>query len=208
MQETGDPQEIEIGQNQAPSTNVTRVVVIGSVALFVGFLVWFLAFKVEWSGGSSLPLGTSFQGRTLIVSIEKMNRMSELRYRGSDGRHFLVTPTDPSNELVTLQLNVHNSEAALVVLNMEDRAIEVRGIDSNDRYTMLDIRPSNSENVRVVDEGRRSEEDRYSKGFLIGPIDLPQDNSLLGGWAVFEVPKDLTVNEVRWGSGDVIFIGN
>ena len=208
MQETGEPQEIENGQDQTSSTNVGRFVALGVVALFVGFAVWFLVFQIEWGGGSSLPLGTSFKGRTLIVSIEKMNRVSEVRYRGTDNSHVLVTPTDPLNELVTLQMNVHNDEATVVILNMQDRAVELRGVNSNDRYNMLDVRPTNTQNVRVVEEAHPSVEDRYSKGFLIGPIELPQGNSLEGGWVVFEVPKGLEVNEVRWGAGDIIFIGS
>ncbi len=206
MQETGESQNIDRDTSSSSKANlVVGVIVLG---LFVGFLVWFLAFKVEWGSGSSLPLGTTLKGKTLIVSIEKINRVSEIRTRAStgDASHVLIAPTDPNNELVTLQFNVWNDEASVVFLNMKGDAIEVRGSLPDDRFTMIDISAVDSENVQLIAGPLPAQDDRYKEGFLTGVIELPQGNGLLGGWTVFEVPKGMEVTKVRWGAGgDVIF---
>ena len=62
------------------------------------------------------------QGDTLIVSIEQINRTQEIRYQGTDLKHYLVVPTDWNNELVAMRLNVHNADATRVFLTMDEEA--------------------------------------------------------------------------------------
>jgi len=96
--------------------------------------------------------------------------------------------------------------------------LEVRGADSDDRFTMLEVCAAGadleardecvtgSDNVRVEPGGLSVQANRYPEGFLAGVIELTEGRGLVGGWAVFEVPKDLEIERVRWGAGgDVIF---
>jgi len=198
-------QDTTSAQDRPSSRLLQRGVVAVSLALLAGFVIWFAIFKVELGGDSPLPLGRAYKARTLILSIEKMDRVQEMRHLGTDGKHYLVTPSSEANDLVVLQINVHNDEASVILLNMKGRAVELRVQGSNDRFNMLDVTPANLENVRVVPESHPTE-DRYSP-YLTGVIELPQGHSLLGGWVVFDVPKELEVKQIRWeAGGDVLFI--
>ena len=195
-----------------------RLAAVAAIVVIGGFLAWFLVTSVDFGGGSPLPLGKPLKGRTLIVQIDKLNRVSEVRVFRDTTSHYLVTPSDLANELATLQISVWNDEASIAVLNMEERALEVRGADSEDRFTMLEVCAAgadlqarddcaaNSENVRIVPGGISEQANRYPQGFLAGVIEIPEGRGLDGGWAVFEVPKELEIERVRWGAGgDVIF---
>ena len=195
-----------------------RVAVVVAIVVIGGFLAWFLTSSVEFGGRSTIPLGQPLKGRTLIVQIDKINRVPEVRIYRDTTSHYLVTPSSAEYDLATLQISVWNDDASLVILNMEDRAVEVRGADSDDRFTMLetcarkgdlearDECAANSANVQLMPGGITPEANRYPEGFLAGLIELQEKRGLLGGWTVFEVPKDLSIERVRWGAGgDVIF---
>ncbi len=218
MQETDGPVDSQPGR-KSPLT-AQRIATLVVILLAVAFLIWFLAIKVDWGGGGSLPLGQVLKGRVLIVRLDKINRVPEVGIFRDSTTHYVVSPADPENDLVTLQLSVWNDEASISVLNMEGRALEVRGMDSDDRFTMLEVCASqdgleardacaeDSPNVRVAAGGIEIDSDRYpyGTGFLAGVIELPQGPGLSGGWTVFEVPKGLEIARVRWGAGgDVIF---
>ena len=203
MQDTTDRQD---NQDRSTAGLLNRGIGFVALALLAGFAIWFLVTRVEFGGDSPLPLGDGFKGRALIVSIEKMGRVKEVRHLGTDGKHYLVTPSSDANDLVVLQINVHNDEASVILLNfLEPRAVELRVKDSRERFNLLDVTPENVENVREVPESHPAE-DRYSP-FLTSAIQLPQGHSLLGGWVVFDVPKELEVKQIRWqAGGDVLFI--
>ncbi len=216
MQESNETTDIQpIGKS--PFTT-GRVAVVAAIVVIGAFLAWFLIFGVDFGGGSPLPLGKPLKGRTLIVQIDKLNRVPEVKIFRDTTSHYLVTPSGPEYDLATLQLTVWNDEASLVILNMEDRALEVRGADSDDRFTMLetcagrgnlearDECAANSDNVQIVPGGLPEQANRYREGFLAGVIELPEGSGLPGGWTVFEVPKEVAIERVRWGAGgDVIF---
>lgn len=211
--ETSDTQPI----GKSPFTT-GRVAALAAIVVIGGFLAWFLVFNVDFGGSSPLQLGKPLKGRTLIVQLDKLNRVPEVRIYRDTTSHYLVTPSGPEYDLATLQLSVWNDEASLVVLNMEDRALEVRGADSDDRFTMLetcagsgdlearDECAAGNDNVQVMPGGLSEQANRYREGFLAGVIELPEGSGLPRGWAVFEVPKELAIERVRWGAGgDVIF---
>ena len=216
MQESNETTDTQ-PRGTAPFTT-GRVAAVAAIVVIGGFFAWFLIFGVEFGTGSPLPFGQPLKGRTLIVQIDKLNRVPEVRIYRDTTSHYLVTPSSPENDLAALQLTVWNDEASLVILNMEDRALEVRGADSDDRFTMLetcarkgdlearDECAAQSDNVQVMPGGLSEQANRYREGFLAGLIELPEGNGLPGGWTVFEVPKEVVIERVRWGAGgDVIF---
>lgn len=195
-----------------------RVAVVAAIVVIGGFLAWFLIFSIDFGEGSPLPFGKPLKGRTLTVQIDKLNRVPEVRIYRDTTSHYLVTPSGPDYDLATLQLTVWNGEASLVILNMEGGAVEVRGADSDDRFTMLetcaasgnlearDECAANSGNVQVEPGVLSDQANRYREGFLAGVIELPEGSGLPKGWTVFEVPKEVAIERVRWGAGgDVIF---
>lgn len=216
MQETNETTDTQ-PRGTSPFTT-GRVAAVAAILVIGGFIAWFLIFNVDFGGSSPLPFGQPLKGRTLIVQIDKLNRVPEVRIYRDTASHYVVTPSSPEHDLATLQLSVWNDEASLAILNMEDGAVEVRGADSDDRFTMLetcagkgdlearDECAANSDNVQLAAGGISDQANRYPEGFLAGVIELQEKRGLLGGWTVFEVPKDLAIERVRWGAGgDVIF---
>lgn len=161
---------------------------------------------VACSGGGLLPIGQGVKGETLIIVIEDIKRVQEVRYQGTDENHYLVFPSSRDNELVVVRLNVHNQEATVVQMTVDEEALEIRGFGTNETYRVLNLNPSNPDNVKQV-ESTHPNEDRYVP-FIAGAIELPQAHSVIG-WTVFEVPKGAELREMRWDAGgDTIFISS
>ena len=162
----------------------------------------------------SLPIGRGAKGDSLIVTIELVQRVQEIRFLGTDGVHYLVTPQANGNELIAARIQVHNDEATRLLLTVDEEAAELRGFGREERYAPLDMYDLDSlmgTHVRIVEEGHPSE-DRFVP-FLAGPISvggvngLPQGHSVTG-WMVFEAPQGTKLKELRWGAGDVVYVSN
>ena len=161
---------------------------------------------VACGGGGLLPIGTGVKGETLIVVIEDIKRVQEVRYQGTDQNHYLVFPSSRENELVVARLNVHNVEATVVRMTVDEESLEIRGFGQDETYRLLNLNPGNENNVKQV-ESSHPTEDLYVP-FIAGAIELPQANSVIG-WTVFEVPKGTELRELRWeAGGDTIFISS
>ena len=151
-----------------------------------------------------LPVGKARQGDTLIISIDEIKRVLEVRFQGTDLQHYVIAPASQDNELIVIRLNVHNADATTVIMTVDEDAAQLRGFKSGEEYQLLNPDPeTNVENIRLV-EGPHPAEDRYVP-FIRGPVDLPKGNSLIG-WVVFEVPAGLDVESLRWDAGDTVFI--
>ena len=164
------------------------------------------------SDSGPLPIGRPAKGDSLIVAIQQVERVQELRFRGTDQVHYLVKPAMDGNELVVAWVQVHNDEATRVVLTVDEEAAELRGFDRSERYPPLDMYDLESlmgTHVQVVD-GTHPSEDRFVP-FLAGPIQvggidgLPEGHQV-EGWMVFEVPEGVKLKEMRWGAGDVVYV--
>ena len=160
------------------------------------------------SDSGLLPVGKGAKGSTLIIRIEDIARVEEIRFLGSDEKHYLVVPADSANELVVLRLSVFNAESTRVLMTVDEEAVELRGVNANDKYAPLNLFLSgeelvSKENIREVQESHPAE-NRYTP-IIVGPIDLPKDNAV-DGWIVFEVPKGAKLREMRWDAGDTVFI--
>ena len=174
--------------------------------LVLPLLVLFIVGACADSG--LLPVGKRAKGSTLIITIEDIARVREIRFLGTDQTHYLVVPDDSANELVVLRLSVFNADSTRVLMTVDEEAVELRGVNSNEVYTPVNLfLPGDElvgkENVTVVQESHPSE-NRYTP-IIAGPIKLPQNNAI-DGWIVFEVPKGAKLREMRWDAGDTVFI--
>ena len=157
-----------------------------------------------------IPLGRASKGNTLIISVQDIKRVQEIRYLGGNGLHYLVSPSDPEKQLVALLLIIHNQDAARVIITVDEKAAELRGEGPDDRYRVVDVSPENERNVRVVGETHPSE--NLLVPFIVGSIEkdgvpgLPQGHSV-EGWVVFEAPEGIRLTALRWVAGDIVSIG-
>ena len=157
-----------------------------------------------------IPLGRASKGNTLIISVQDIKRVQEIRYLGGNGLHYLVSPSDPEKQLVALLLIIHNQDAARVIITVDEKAAELGGEGPDDRYGVVDVSPENERNVRVVGETHPSE--NLLAPFIVGSIEkdgvpgLPQGHSV-EGWVVFEAPEGIRLTALRWVAGDIVLTG-
>ena len=158
-------------------------------------------------------LGRPAKGDSLIVIIQRLERVQEIRFLGADGVHYLVKPEADGNELIAARIGVHNDEATRVLLTVDKESAELRGFEGDERYAplgMYDLDSLMDTHVRMVEDTHPSE-NRFVP-FLAGPISvgcmdgLPEDHSV-EGWMVFEVPRGVKLKEMRWGTGTVFATG-
>ena len=119
-------------------------------------------------------------------------------------QHYVVSPSSPDNELVAINLQVHNRESNTVAMEIVGDAVELRGFGIDEAYTLLDVMSGNTVNVSTTPDSHPSE-NRYTP-FVRGVVgNLPLGNSLTG-WIVFEIPKGAGLRELKWDTGDTVFI--
>ena len=174
--------------------------------IILPLLVLFLIGACSDSG--LLPVGKRSKGSTLIIGIEEITRVHEIRFLGLDQNHYLVVPASSANELVVMRLVVFNQDSTRVVMTVDEEAAQLRGVETNEVYKPLNLylpgeELAGKENVMVVQESHPAE-NRYAP-IIAGPIELPQNNAI-DGWMVFEVPKGAKLREMRWDAGDTVFI--
>ena len=157
-----------------------------------------------------LPPRNSVEG-WVIFEIPKEAKIKDVRLEaGGDvlyatgPQHYVVAPSSEENELIVMRLEVHNEEATRMLMTVDEKTGELRGVGLDEKYPLLDVTSANRENVSVVDSAHPSE-DRYLP-LLAGPFELPKGHSVTG-WVAWEVPKGTNVRELRWeAGGDVVFI--
>ena len=158
-----------------------------------------------------LPIGSGGKGESLVIRVEDTMRLQEIGYLGNDQAHYLVKPANGDNELVALKLTVHNRDASTVLIEVDEKAAEIRGFRVDEEYDLLDLTPDNTANVSVILEAHATEGlySPFITGSILDPRDgkpgLPQGYSIIG-WVVFEVPKGLLIREVKWTAGDTIYL--
>jgi len=166
---------------------------------------------------ASPAFGQFYSGRTLVISVVGIDRMSELRYTAviedDVPTYVRVAPSQEGLELVVVHLKVQNHTATSAILNVDRQAAELRDILSN-KYFPIDVgvlgkqvdsppvRGSQSEKVLELEpDGTFA----ATKGFIRGPVEL-QRGMGLDGWMVFEAPPDTKFREFKWRAGDNLTI--
>ena len=159
---------------------------------------------VACSGEATLTVGNVGQGDSLIIRIEDIKRLPEIRFEGNDQKHYLIAPSSSDNELVALSLLVYNEEAARLLMTVDETAVQLRNFDFQESYNLLDLTSANEKNVKIVDSTHPSE--NLYVPFIAGPIEVPHEHQIVG-WVVFDVPKGTKLREIRWDAGgDTLYI--
>ena len=185
---------------------------LGSAGLFLVLTALLIVTVLLACSGPAPGSGTVAAGDTLTIRMEELDRTNEVRYPGIDEAHYRVMPTNPDNELVMVRLTIWNSKAKNALLTLDSKAAQLRGTEAAEEYTPINV-DDLKEEVGKAD----ANESKYARPqpgfpsapptvlFLLGSVDLPQHNQL-SGWMVFEVPKGIELQELRWAAGDTVYL--
>ena len=98
------------------------------IIILAAAMVAFLALAACSDNLSNL--GKYYEGRTLHVSVVKIERAPEVRYATIDPeqviRHWRILPSAPGLELVLVRMKVENHKAINAVVDVDQRAAELR----------------------------------------------------------------------------------
>ena len=184
----------------------------------------------------SSALGQRYRGKTLDVVIMGMERANQVAfpvtYRTGgvktpsrcdpadpndsaldqplteETKHWEITPSSSELELVLLKLKVENHTATNAVVNIDERAAELRDVVQR-KYFPINV------NDTMVEVGEpENPYDERSMVFLwnkLSPTGEARAVELrrgcgLEGWLLFEAPIDTKFREFKWVAGDSLTI--
>ena len=191
--------------------------IFGSVVAAVALVAVLVVGVVVSQDRSSPAFGQFFSGRTLVISVVGIDRLSELHYTAMIEKgvptYVRVAPSQVGLELVVVHLKVQNHTAFSALLDVDRQAAELRDILSN-KYFPIDVGVLGKQVDSPPVKGSRSEQVlelepdgtfSATKGFIRGPVEL-QRGMGLDGWMVFEAPPDTKFREFKWRAGDNLTI--
>ncbi len=199
------PQETKVVREGKRFPLVWLIVGVVVAAAVAGGVVGYLLLR---GNTSDAPKGW-YGSDSLLINAEVLKHVPEVRYSVGD-EHFLIRPQDANNDLTVIRLDVRNRAAAQVFMEVNSDAISLR--DRKNQNT--EYKPLNPLEQRSTVTDTSTEENKYMP-FIWGAVELPQecpDNNQvmqacrLYGWLVFETPKGAKYNQIRWGTGDTVFM--
>ncbi len=171
----------------------------------------------------SPAIGKYYTGRTLHLNVVAIERTPELIYKpegaAPDSAYYRLAPSEPDLELVMLRIKVENHRATSAIVNIDERAAELRDFLQG-KYFPIDV----AERVEEVPPSANLNETHISRCPIEHPRDLCflwnplledgsrrafdlSNGSGIDGWMIFEAPQDAEIRELRWRAGDGITIG-
>ena len=184
----------------------------------------------------SSALGQRYRGKTLDVVIMGMERANQVAfpvtYRTGgvktpsrcdpadpndsaldqplteETKHWEITPSSSELELVLLKLKVENHTATNAVVNIDERAAELRDFVQG-KYFPINV------NDTMVEVGEpENPYDERSMVFLWNKLSPTGEGRAvelrrgcgLEGWLLFEAPIDTKFREFKWVAGDALTI--
>ena len=184
----------------------------------------------------SSALGQRYRGKTLdvvIMGIERANQVAfPVTYRTGgvktpsrcdpadpndsaldqplteETKHWEITPSSSELELVLLKLKVENHTATNAVVNIDERAAELRDFVQG-KYLPINV------NDTMVEVGEpENPYDERSMVFLWNKLSSTGEGRAvelrrgcgLEGWLLFEAPIDTKFREFKWVAGDSLTI--
>ena len=184
----------------------------------------------------SSSLGQRYRGKTLdvvIMGIERANQVAfPVTYRTGgvktpsrcdpadpndsaldqplteETKHWEITPSSSELELVLLKLKVENHTATNAVVNIDERAAELRDFVQG-KYFPINV------NDTMVEVGEpENPYDERSMVFLWNKLSPTGEGRAvelrrgcgLEGWLLFEAPIDTKFREFKWVAGDSLTI--
>ena len=175
----------------------------------VVFLPLVLALTMSFAACSDVSpaFGQYYKGRTLHVSVVKLERAPELLYMHGN-KHFRISPSEENMELVLLNVKVENHTATSAIVNIDSQSAEIRDffrvkyfpINPNERAEEVDAPANPADERSIVFLWNPTLLDGTSQAFEL------EKGTGIDGWMVFEAPKDTKFREFRWRAGDTLSI--
>ena len=199
-------------------------------------IVCLLMLVVSACSDVSSALGQRYRGKTLDVVIMNIERANEVAFpvtyrtggvktpsrcdpTSSDAseidqtlteetKHWHITPSSSELELVLLKLKVENHTATNAVVNIDERAAELRDFVQG-KYFPINV------NETMIEVGEpENPYDERSMVFLWNKLSPSGEGRAvelrrgcgLEGWLLFEAPIDTKFREFKWVAGDSLTI--
>lgn len=199
-------------------------------------IVCLLMLVVSACSDVSSALGQRYRGKTLDVVIMNIERANEVAFpvtyrtggvktpsrcdpTSSDAseidqtlteetKHWQITPSSSELELVLLKLKVENHTATNAVVNIDERAAELRDFVQG-KYFPINV------NETMIEVGEpENPYDERSMVFLWNKLSPSGEGRAvelrrgcgLEGWLLFEAPIDTKFREFKWVAGDSLTI--
>ena len=180
--------------------------------VIISVLVSLLILGLGACSDISPVFGQYHRGRVLDVNVVTLERVDRLLYATLDTaqveHHWSISPSEEDLELVLVRLKVENHTATSAIVNVDERAAELRDffqgkyfpIDVNERVEEVSA-PSNPADERpMVFLWNQALEGGGSAAFEL------QKDFGVDGWMVFEAPKGTKFRDFRWRAGDSLTI--
>lgn len=173
----------------------------------MGYILPLLALLV--AGACQAPAKPPRGSQILLINLEALKHVPEVSYSVAD-EHFVIRPADDNNDLVVAKLDVRNMWAVRVRMVVNGDAVTLRNKEGpHDEYRAID--PFQR---RELIAGSAPEDGQYAP-LIWGPVELAEKCFDAGGqtqpcqasgWVVFETPRGAQFNQLRWGTGDTVFL--
>ena len=201
------------------------------IMLVVALMLLPLVLAACSSSEGEIPLGVARKGSTLIVRIDEIERLREIRYFGTavtrevgdtllidlegidrfpgahyvsaDQRRLAVVPSNEGMELVVLRVRIENVSDSDVTLVVDEAGAQLKGIEPGQVYTPLDLTQDNAANVKPLDSGTSSPV--ISAPSTSEPVELPSAHEVRRS-VVFEVPTGASLKELQWSTGEQVTV--
>lgn len=156
--------------------------------------------------------GQYHRGRVLDINVVTIERVDQLLYATLDTaqveHHWRIRPSAEDLELVLVRLKVENHTATSAIVNVDERAAELRDffqgkyfpINVNERVEEVSAPENPADERPMVFLWNRALEDGGSEAFEL------QKDFGVDGWMVFEAPKGTKFRSLRWRAGDSLTI--
>jgi len=168
-----------------------------------------LALSLSFAACSNVSpaFGQYYKGRVLHLNVVTLDRAPELLYMHGN-KHFRISPSDESLELVLLNVKVENHTSTSAIVNIDSQSAEIRDffrgkyfpINPNERAEEVDAPDNPADERSIVFLWNPTLLDGTSQAFEL------EKGTGIDGWMVFEAPKDTKFREFRWRAGDTLSI--
>ena len=149
-------------------------------------------------GGEDFEFPAVKRGNNLTLVVNGLEEPEEIYYQDVDFAIYALRPSNPDNKLVALNVQVFNGRSNTVIMNVGDEG-----------YVLLDKKGDEYKSLNPFGEERRLSPAKPANAkffqFIWGKFEIPKDNSIVA-WLVFDVPKDVEPNQLRWNALETVFV--
>ena len=156
-----------------------------------------VALTVIAAGCGGSDEGIWATGQIMQMRVSDVQHVDSVSYRIGDD-HYVVHPEVQGQDLVVAKVLLVNRRSAQVSLLVDSRAVDLEGSDARN-YPPVD---PYARGQKV--DGSSADESLFTP-FLWDKVEMARDFQILG-WLLFEVPKDVDVDRIRWHHVDTFSV--